>query len=73
MIRADSSPLATSFVPLMASLRILALSRRSATLTPRLSFRRHASFYNTDIAGLTDEEAEVSLLVNPFRSNYMQG
>ncbi|KAJ7286355.1 acyl-CoA dehydrogenase NM domain-like protein [Mycena rebaudengoi] len=50
----------------MASLRILALSRRSATLTPRLSFRRHASFYNTDIAGLTDEGSGSENAVTEF-------
>jgi len=36
------------------------ISRRTAKFSPYgISFRRMASFYNVDIAGLTDEQVEV--------------
>ena len=41
----------------------LALLRARATATARataaITQRRHASFYNADVAGLTEEQAEV--------------
>jgi len=71
------SPLSIQYPPRpllhMASLRALNLVRtnaRGGLLTPGKVVllnalpkpqRRHASFYNADIAGLTEEEAEVSI------------
>ncbi|KAJ6531614.1 acyl-CoA dehydrogenase NM domain-like protein [Mycena vulgaris] len=48
----------------MASLRVI--SRRLHRIVPSIASRRHASFYNVEIAGLTDEEAEFRNAVNEF-------
>ncbi|KAJ7481149.1 acyl-CoA dehydrogenase NM domain-like protein [Mycena galericulata] len=48
----------------MASLRVI--PRRAQRIVPRFISRRHASFYNVEVAGLTDEEAEFRNAVNEF-------
>ncbi|KAJ7461567.1 acyl-CoA dehydrogenase NM domain-like protein [Mycena latifolia] len=48
----------------MASLR--AISRRAHRIVHSRNWRRHASFYNVEVAGLTDEEAEFRNAVNEF-------
>ncbi|KAF9473783.1 acyl-CoA dehydrogenase NM domain-like protein [Pholiota conissans] len=55
----------------MASLRALKLARASVTLSSStgrstLANRRHASFYNSDVAGLTEEEAEFRNAITEF-------
>ncbi|KAJ6490680.1 acyl-CoA dehydrogenase NM domain-like protein [Mycena vitilis] len=48
----------------MASLRCI--PRRLQRVFPSIPARRHASFYNVEIAGLTDEEAEFRNAVSEF-------
>ncbi|KAJ7805634.1 isovaleryl-CoA-dehydrogenase [Mycena olivaceomarginata] len=48
----------------MAYLR--AIPRRAQRILPSLGPRRHASFYNVEVAGLTDEETEFRNAVNEF-------
>ncbi|KAJ7681744.1 acyl-CoA dehydrogenase NM domain-like protein [Mycena rosella] len=48
----------------MACLRVL--PRRPPRMVPSFASRRFASFYNVEIAGLTDEEAEFRNAVNEF-------
>ncbi|KAJ7735245.1 acyl-CoA dehydrogenase NM domain-like protein [Mycena maculata] len=48
----------------MVSLR--AIPHRAQRLVPRFTSRRNASFYNVEVAGLTDEEAEFRNAVNEF-------
>ncbi|KAF8205669.1 acyl-CoA dehydrogenase/oxidase [Mycena galopus ATCC 62051] len=49
----------------MACLRVI--PRRAHRILPRIAGRRHASsFYNVQVAGLTDEEAEFRHAVNEF-------
>ncbi|KAJ7766757.1 acyl-CoA dehydrogenase NM domain-like protein [Mycena metata] len=50
----------------MASLR--AISRRAHCVLPSFTARRNASFYNVEVAGLTDEEAEFRNAVDEFAS-----
>ncbi|KAJ7137808.1 acyl-CoA dehydrogenase NM domain-like protein [Mycena epipterygia] len=50
----------------MASLRVRVISRRSRHILPSFTSRRNASFYNVEVAGLTDEEAEFRTAVNEF-------
>ncbi|KAJ7024286.1 isovaleryl-CoA-dehydrogenase [Mycena alexandri] len=50
----------------MASLR--AISRRAHRVLPSFTARRNASFYNVEVAGLTDEEAEFRNAVDEFAS-----
>jgi hypothetical protein len=64
----------------MASLRALKLARVGcahgsfavnfgrSTVTNNFNYqRRHASFYNSDVAGLTEEEAEVRILNHSWK------
>ncbi|KAJ7172022.1 isovaleryl-CoA-dehydrogenase [Mycena filopes] len=50
----------------MASFR--AISRQAHRTLPSFTARRHASYYNVEVAGLTDEEAEFRNAVDEFAS-----
>ncbi|KAJ7940167.1 acyl-CoA dehydrogenase NM domain-like protein [Mycena leptocephala] len=48
----------------MACFRVI--PRRAHRILPSFTARRHVSFYNVEVAGLTDEEAEFRNAVNEF-------